>query len=97
MLPDASRVASGQAPAREQLTRFVDEQLYGSRNRRANAVTQAARRTGGRFGAAANFSTAAAPAHKAEGKAGKRKRSAPVVQSASASYLDRAAAKLLKH
>ena len=90
-------MASGQAPAREKLTRFVDEQLYGSRNRRANAVTQAGLRGAGRrFSPAANFATAAAPAHKAGAKAGKRKKDAPVVQSASASFLDRAAAKLMK-
>jgi hypothetical protein len=95
-MPDPRRVASGQAPAREQLTRFVDEQLYGSRNRRANAVSLAGLRAGGRFGAAANFTTAAKPANQPEGKAGKRKRNEPVVQSATASYLDRAAAKLMK-
>ena len=91
-------VGTGRAPVRQSVDKFVSEQMYGGRHKRSSAVTLAGLKpgSGARFGAASNFTTAAAPpaADGPSRRQRKRAREAVEERSTSTSLLDRVAARL---
>lgn len=90
------------APVRSSVRTFMQEQLYGDRNRRAPAATLSSLKpTGGRFGPASNFAAvpfdagAAASSIKKKGKKGKKGQGGKAGGSTGFSSLEKMAAQIM--